>query len=355
MKKISEIFFSFFNPDVHRTIPAKSVTITEAAEMIKSEIYKNPTFLVREGKALKTKVLASVTFAVLVSRRCKAGILEWTGFLVFDIDELDFASTMKWRISIDVFLKPVLLFISPRGKGLKIVIRVKDGKPEEHERYFKAVALYLKSVFGIDIDESGKDQTRLCFICWDPAVYFNPEGWVEADALLRLVPGESGSSSGSGSGREAINKKVHAKDTEKAAGAVAAAGEAMEERATVKDCPYNSTGIPKFSDPTTTADRPSDRLNRLDAVYRRSLKDLVDLDGWTLHADGIHLTREGKEKGNSAIFNYYPEYGFPVFTNYSTSAKSFGVKGWTPVQIICRLEFDNQWNRTIEALINEYL
>lgn len=334
MKKISEILFSFFNPGVHQTTPAKSVNITEVVEMIIGDTFKNITELLRIGKASKIKDLYSVTFSVLVSRRCKDGILEWTGFLVFDIDGLDFASTMKWRLSIDVFLKPVLIFISPRSRGLKIVIRVKDGTPEEHTLYFQAAASYIKNVFGIEADK-GNDASRLCFLCWDPAAYFNSDGYVERDALLKLLP------------------------TAAPASAAAAATATIQTRQCLVSTGADNmthTGAPTFSKPDySTSERPSDLLNKIDAVYRRALKDLVDLDGWTLHPDGIHLTREGKKGGNSGIFNYYAEYGFPIFTNYSSSAKTFGVRGFSPIQIICRLEFQNDWNLTIKALSDEYL
>ena len=334
MKKISEILFSFFNPGVHQTIPAKSITLPEVVENIKSDMYKKETLLIRAGKALKTKILYSVTFAVLVSRRCGAGILEWTGFMVFDIDKLDFASTMKWRLSIDVFLKIVVAFISPGGKGVKFVVRVLNGNPDLYADYFQAVALYVKETLGVDIDQSGKDKGRLCFLCWDPAVFYNPDGGVESDALLNLLP----------------NEMVHAK------GAMENAKDAEEERASVKDCPYDSTGVPKFSEPTTTGDRPSDKLNRLPQVHDRAVAALK-ADGWQQNDNSDLWTRPGKtvKEGCSAIYNYFDREGIYFFTNFSTNAPHFGRRGYTDVQIINILEFFGNWQKCISDLSAQYL
>ena len=188
MKKIEEPCISYFNPPVRNTKPARNVSLAEVHEIIVSDRLKGVTERIRAKKAKKDRDLPSVTFSGIFEKRCEAGLKEYSSLIVFDIDRLDFASTLKWRLSIDVFLKVQLAFISPGGAGLKFVVCVLKGRPEEHELYFRAVARYMKGTFGIEVDQSGKDKSRLCFLCHDPAAYYNPMGYVERDALLRLLP-----------------------------------------------------------------------------------------------------------------------------------------------------------------------
>ncbi len=380
MKKIEEIFFSYFNPGVHQTILAKKITIPEVVERIRSEMYKKATLLIRAGKALKTKILDSVIFAGIFDIRCEAGLREYSTLIVFDIDFLDFASTLKWRLSIDVFLKVVLAFISPGGQGLKFVVRVKGGIPEEHELYFNAVTRYMKGAFGIEIDRSGKDKSRLCFLCWDPAVFYSPEGYVEREALLRLLPpavveiacrdARRASSDlkpcVSGDKKQTLNpepqtlKKVHAKGAEKGAEEAAAAGAAAVFPATAAataTSSTNATSVPVFTKPDSTNEpRPSDLLNRMPQVHERAVAALK-ADGWQQNSNEDLWTRPGKDlkEGCSAIYNLHDTEGIWFFTNFSTNSPHFGRRGYTDVQILCQLEFYGNWQKCISDLANQYL
>jgi hypothetical protein len=234
--------------------------------------------------------------------------------IVFDVDKLDMASTLKWRISIDVFLKVVLAFISPGGKGLKFVVRVENGKPEEHELYFRAVARYVKGVFGIEVDESGKDIPRLAFLCWDPAAYYNPYGYVEREALLRLLP---------------------------TAPAAAANGRDVACCVSTGETDNNHAGI---------TDDEADRLNKLPEVRYRAFSALCKA-GWKQLRNPDRWSRPNGEPGKvSAIFNYYEAEARWVFTNFSDNGHPFETKGYSPLGVICELEFNGDFEACIAAL-----
>jgi hypothetical protein len=180
--------FSYFKKGVTSTIPFEEYTLEFVYLLIKSFKLKEVTQKIRAGKADNTKDLPSVTFSGTFSKRCVAGLNDWSSYIVVDVDKLDFAATLKDRISKDTFLNAALQFISPRSFGLKIVVRVKDGVKENHEKYFEAISYYLKGAYGIKINASGSDVSRLCFLCHDEDVYYNPDGFVAAEALLRLLP-----------------------------------------------------------------------------------------------------------------------------------------------------------------------
>jgi len=81
----------------------------------------------------------------------------------------------KLKVQQDV----VLLFISPSGRGLKVVHQLKVENTSTisvfHNSAFLRLEERYKTEFNIDIDQSGKDLARLCFLCHDPEVYYNAE------------------------------------------------------------------------------------------------------------------------------------------------------------------------------------
>jgi hypothetical protein len=63
-------------------------------------------------------------------------------------------------------------FLSPTGDGLKPVVRVpKDAS--KHLASYRAVEKHVRDLTDIQIDESCKDPTRLCFMSYDPDLYVN--------------------------------------------------------------------------------------------------------------------------------------------------------------------------------------
>ena len=73
------------------------------------------------------------------------------------------------------------LFLSPTGHGLKAVFRVR-ADASLHAGSFRAVAQHVRELTGVQLDESGKDISRLCFLSYDPELYHNPNA-IELEPL----------------------------------------------------------------------------------------------------------------------------------------------------------------------------
>jgi hypothetical protein len=329
---------SFYDSPITNKVPCCVTTLAVVMELIKSKKLKLVTELARKDKAKKNRILCYITPSGVFFYCKDSGIMVYSGYLNFDFDNLFktyglHPEAVKRLLAADTFLNFNLINISVSGDGIKGILTVKDGRLEEHEKYYSVIERYILDTYGLKVDSSCRNVSRAYYLSYDPDVYYNASGFVDRESLLALLPAAPCT------GDPMWSPSSPTPSSPSAPSYVSTA-----------------TSVPAFDKPTyTTGERPSDLLNRLDSIYRRALKDLVEMDGWTLHADGIHLTREGKKGGTSAIFNYYAEYGFPVMTNYSSSAKSFGVKGWAPVQIICRLEFQNDWNRCVSELARQYL
>mgnify|MGYP000909028901 CR=1 FL=1 len=97
-------------------------------------------------------------------------IAYYNNLLIIDIDDLDEETILdtKNQVMQDVFTYAV--FISPSGKGLKILIKVDTGV-EFHKLAFRAVTKYYLDKFNINIDLSGSDCSRLCYVSWDSDIY----------------------------------------------------------------------------------------------------------------------------------------------------------------------------------------
>jgi hypothetical protein len=93
--------------------------------------------------------------------------------VVIDIDHFGNADKLKTlKSNILRMLTPEIMFISPSGDGLKVVFltNVDEGT---HQEYFAALHGFFASRLGIEIDTSGRDIARSCFLCHDSEVYYS--------------------------------------------------------------------------------------------------------------------------------------------------------------------------------------
>ena len=123
----------------------------------------NPKDAVSKLKMALPGILWSGCFTV----RNKSGIKQHSGLLVADIDNLSEPEIQRVRSILQSDPHVLTLFASPTGTGLKVVFRV-PADTAKHAAIFAAVANYVKLKCHVDIDQSGKDIARLCFVSYDP-------------------------------------------------------------------------------------------------------------------------------------------------------------------------------------------
>lgn len=117
------------------------------------------------------------TFSGVFRYRRANLIVSRTSFLTIDIDHLsstDEARELQQRFVIDRELETALCFLSPKGLGLKWIVRLPhwtDGLPFKQQ--FAAVRNYVGFEYGHDPDKSGSDICRSCFLPFDPDCFIN--------------------------------------------------------------------------------------------------------------------------------------------------------------------------------------
>lgn len=162
--------FSFFNAPVKNVTPSKNVTLKEVHSLIIGDKYKDTTLKIRTAtgsnkSTIKTQQLDYVTFAGTFSKRANNSLLTRSNYICIDVDDVDDVVFAKLKIRSGI--EPALLFTSPSGNGVKTIYRI-DPEAGTHNEYFTAIFNYYTTFLNIDIDPSGKDISRACFLCHDP-------------------------------------------------------------------------------------------------------------------------------------------------------------------------------------------
>lgn len=122
------------------------------------------------------KTLPGVTFCGLFQERQAKKLIKSTGLIILDFDGLDDSlEDARSTFMADPYV--YMLFVSPRGNGLKMLIRIPEVKDDkEFKTYFFALQKKYPQA-----DPSGKDISRFCFVSHDPDLYVNygSEIWEE--------------------------------------------------------------------------------------------------------------------------------------------------------------------------------
>jgi len=184
-------FLSFFSNPITTKKPLKTIGLKEVHSIIISDKYKATTENARqlnkeEYSLFKAKHFDYVTFNGTFTNRAENGLIQASGLFVIDIDHIgENLQAILERLKNDAIITPVLIFISPSGDGLKIIVCIdtalikKDGSKRMGD-IWEAVNVYFSKYYsdlltpnakGDFIDGACKDLSRACFICHDANAY----------------------------------------------------------------------------------------------------------------------------------------------------------------------------------------
>lgn len=220
-------FFSFFKAPISNTKPYKAVSLLDAHNYIVGEYAKQRTDKLRamlsplscgegQGERLKkarffkSSNFDYCTFSGAFTSRNDNALVKHSGLLCVDFDHLNDVSTLFNSLLNDEYFDTQLLFRSPSGNGLKWVIPiditrtmqgVKSNEqaqnsnsletiPSEikfaHSEFFDAVANYISQTYGVEVDKSGRDVSRACFLPHDPQAFINPLILKQNDTVQKI-------------------------------------------------------------------------------------------------------------------------------------------------------------------------
>jgi hypothetical protein len=162
------------NCTIFRNIFAKDpnyITIDQALERIRLGKSKQAIGEIRtqisKDRADKLKAnLPSVCFSGKFSERFDDKIIEHSGMLVLDFDEVPDLREKQTEIINHDFV--YACWVSPRNNGLKALVKIADGK--KHREHFASLQEFFPG-----IDKSGVNESRVCYESYDPEIYINKD------------------------------------------------------------------------------------------------------------------------------------------------------------------------------------
>jgi len=178
--KITVPKFSFFKRPVSNTTPATEISLLRVFDLIRNDEYLETTQQLRsitdkkEASKFKAANFDYVTFSGIFSQRKDELLLRHSGLITVDFDHIQDIPLLRSKLLQDEYFETELMFISPSGNGLKWIISIELSEAR-HIDYFISISAYIKQVYNLDIDKSGKDISRACFLCYDPDACINPK------------------------------------------------------------------------------------------------------------------------------------------------------------------------------------
>jgi hypothetical protein len=162
---------------------ASEATIETVLNQIKSDIHKSQIENLRNQLELGNKEyydnykkqLPAVTFSATFNiRRTNEHLKKYNPLIVIDIDKLD---AQQLKTAYDNLLGDQYVFSfwrSPSNNGYKGIVaidyQINDTEIDlagQHKSAFKKLSDYFFEKYGIELDKSGSDITRLCFLSYD--------------------------------------------------------------------------------------------------------------------------------------------------------------------------------------------
>lgn len=173
-----------FNGSFYQTVKAnqsKTTSLDQLFEDIKNGVYSEYTEIIAlarskgmepEAKEVKLELPAFTASGVFKKGRRADLIDQYNRLIVLDFDDVSDVEVLKGEVIKDDHT--MAAFISPSGNGLKVVVEV-DSELQHHRQAFDQVAEYYESRFKAEVDRSGSDVTRLCFMSSDEDIFVNWE------------------------------------------------------------------------------------------------------------------------------------------------------------------------------------
>lgn len=171
--------FSFFKAPIKNTLPHKTVSLVQVYNAITGEYYKQHTEKLRsitdvvQARKYKAANFDYCTFSGVFTARNDKSLVTHSELMCIDFDHVQNTNTLRQALLADEYFDTQLLFVSPSGDGLKWIIEI-DTRKAPHGEYFASVANYILQTYSVEVDKSGKDISRACFLPFDPNAFINP-------------------------------------------------------------------------------------------------------------------------------------------------------------------------------------
>ncbi len=131
----------------------------------------------KQADELKSELLAFTTSGTFDKQRKTEFLKTYSQIINLDFDHIPIEELESLVAIINDCKFTLASFISPRGEGIKVFIKI-NSNAEKHAIAYNQVANFYKTITGFDFDPKCKDITRLCFVSYDPDTFLNEKAIV---------------------------------------------------------------------------------------------------------------------------------------------------------------------------------
>ena len=125
---------------------------------------------------LKNSLSGFTVSAIFDEKRRKERVIKYYGVMVLDIDNLkDEEEVERIKKEIEKIEYTKMVFVSPSGLGLKIIVETNNTDVERHTEVYKKLVNYYENQLNVEFDSQTCDVSRLCFFSCDETAYYNEE------------------------------------------------------------------------------------------------------------------------------------------------------------------------------------
>ena len=123
---------------------------------------------------LKNRLSGFTVSAIFDEERRKERVIKYYGVMVLDIDDLkDEEEVERIKKEIEKIEYTKMVFVSPSGLGLKIIVETNNTDVERHTEVYKKLVNYYENQLNVEFDSQTCDVSRLCFFSYDETAYYN--------------------------------------------------------------------------------------------------------------------------------------------------------------------------------------
>jgi hypothetical protein len=159
----------------HRPLEFVLSRISDGNSKLKIQEIRNQ--LDKERSNTLKRNLPSICFSgTFGDERTDGSLIKHSGFIVLDFDNIYDVQTKKAELIKLSYC--YACWISPGGNGLKMLVKIADGS--KHIEHFQSLKKDLP-----EIDDSGKNVSRVCYESFDPELFINKESSTYAKTLKK--------------------------------------------------------------------------------------------------------------------------------------------------------------------------
>ena len=156
--------------DTYETKNPQYIQIKTALDRIAQGKSKERVDKIRNGEKKEKLFLPCVLFSGEFTKRTDESLFEHSGFVVLDFDHVDVDKT-KNTLAMDDYVYSC--WTSPSGNGVKALVEITN--TERHEEHFNALTKYFEERYNLDLDQTGRNLSRMCYESYDPEIVIKGE------------------------------------------------------------------------------------------------------------------------------------------------------------------------------------